>query len=339
MKVQRIAIAIGMVLAGCTVSQPRIRPSDTAAPTQTRAIPSEAPAAESLDEPGSYTYELLTPEQTKLVQVFDDTRRTYLTFSVQVPLGLLIFDESGRAMTFTVGEHTAIVAGVRAGLLVRTPTRSSYAQAPKRAALAQVPSAERGGEEGTPWLPAELAAARAEILRAQERLNGVSAELDKVSRGEPSASMAQLRSEIEEIQTEINGVTATLVRAHFASGSALLALSAEAKTAILVAATRADEIQIRGGTDNSGPVALNDLLARQRAESMRRLLIEGGIAADKLSTSPAEVAYIASNSTVAGRAQNRRVDVVFANHAQERPPVALNEVSAERRGKELHAER
>ncbi len=103
---------------------------------------------------------------------------------------------------FTVGERTAIVAGVRAGLLVRTPTKSSYAQAPQRAALARVQSTERGGEEGAPWLPAELAAARAEILRAQERLSGLSAELDKAARGEPSAPLKQLRSEIEEIQTD-----------------------------------------------------------------------------------------------------------------------------------------
>ena len=88
---------------------------------------------------------------------------------------------------------------------------------------------EQGGEEGAPWLPAELAAARAEILRAQERLSGLSAEIDKAARGEPSAPLKQLRSEIEEIQTEIDGVTATLVRAHFATGSALLALSAEAR--------------------------------------------------------------------------------------------------------------
>src|SRR5450631_574272 len=317
MRMQQIAIAIGMILAGCTVSQPRIKPSDTAAVSR-EPVPIETSAAVSLDEPGSYTYELLTPEQTKLVQVFDDTRRTYLTFDVQVPLGLLIFDESGRPVTFTVGERTVIVAGVRAGLLVRTPTRSSYAQVPKRAALARVQSTERAGEEGAPWLPAELAAARAEILRAQARLSGLSAELDKASRGEPSASMAQLRSEIEEIQTAINGVTATLVRAHFASGSALLSLSAEAKAAILAAAARADEIQIRGGTDNSGPVAVNDLLARDRALSMRRLLIEGGIAADKLHLNSSQGEYIASNSTVEGRAQNRRVDVLFANHANDR---------------------
>ena len=101
MRMQRIAVAVGMILAGCTVSQPRIKPSDTAAPPQ-KPVPIETGSAVSVDEPVSYTYELLTPEQTKLVQVFDDTRRTYLTFDVQVPLGLLIFDESGRAMTFTV---------------------------------------------------------------------------------------------------------------------------------------------------------------------------------------------------------------------------------------------
>jgi outer membrane protein OmpA-like peptidoglycan-associated protein len=338
MRMQRIVVAVGMILASCTVSQPRIKPIDTAAPAQ-KPVPIETAAAVSLDEPGSYTYALLTPEQTKLVQVFDDTRRTYLTFDVQVPLGLLIFDESGRAVTFTIGERTAIVAGVRAGLLVRTPTKSSYAQAPRRAALARVASPESAEEEGAPWLPAELAAARAEILRAQERLSGLSTELDKASRGEPSASVKQLRSEIEEIQTEIDGVTATLVRAHFASGSALLALSAEAKAAILVAAARADEIRIRGGTDNSGPVAVNDHLAQERAESMRRLLIEGGIGADKLHTSPSQGEYIATNSTMAGRARNRRVDVVFANHTQGRTPVALNEGTPGQGTQELHAER
>ncbi len=327
MRIQKIAIALGMVLAGCTVSQPRIQPSISAS-VSAAPVPIVTPAAVSLDEPGAYTYELLTPEQTKLVQVFDDTRRTYLTFSDHVPLGLLIFDESGRAVPFTVGERTAIVDGIRAGLLVRTPTMSSYAQAPKRAALATVQSVDRAGEEGVPWLPAELAAARAEILRAQQRLSGLSAELDAASRGEPSASRTQWRSEIEEIQTAINGVHATLLRAHFASGSALLALSSEAKTALLSAAAQADEIRIRGGTDNSGSVAVNDLLARERAMSMRRWLIEGGVDAEKLHMSSSQGEYIATNTTVAGRAENRRVDVVFESRTEDHPPVAQNDLQS-----------
>jgi outer membrane protein OmpA-like peptidoglycan-associated protein len=338
MKVQRLTIAVGVILAGCTVSQPKMTTSDVAAAVPKPLVPVVAPEAAALDEPGGYTYELLTPEQTKLAQVFDDTRRTFLTFNDQVPLGLLIFDENGRAMTFTVGERTVIVAGVRAGLLVRTPTRSSYAQAPKRAALARVQSTDRAEDEEGPWLPTELAAARAEILRAQERLSGLSAELDKAARGEPVRSMRQLRSDIEEIQTAINGVTATLVRAHFASGSALLALSAQARSALLAAAARADEIRIQGGTDNSGPVAVNDLLAKERAESMRRLLVDGGIAAEKLHTSASQLKYIATNATVAGRAQNRRVDVVFANHVEHDPPVALNEAGSDQRERESAGE-
>jgi outer membrane protein OmpA-like peptidoglycan-associated protein len=337
MRMQRSAIAVGVVLVGCSVSPSRMKPSEPTRPLQ-QPLLIETQAATPIDEPGAYTYDLLTPEQTQLAQVFDDTRRTYLTFKNQVPTGLLIFDDSGRAVTFTIGERTVIVAGVRAGLLVRTPTKSSYAQAPKRAALARVPSDVRGGGEGVPWLPAELAAARAEILRAQERLSGLSAELDKASRGEPSSSWSQVRSEIEEIQTAINGVNATLVRVHFGSGSALLALSEEARAAILAAAARADEIQVRGGTDSSGPVAVNDLLAKQRAESMRRLLVEGGIASIKVHTSSSQGDYIASNSTVAGRAQNRRVDVVFSNQPGDPTPVAKNSTHGNSVGQESGAE-
>jgi outer membrane protein OmpA-like peptidoglycan-associated protein len=321
MKRQRIAVAIGMILAGCSGSPSRLGSGPAAAPAH---VPIERPAPSSSDAPSRYTYELLRPGETHLLQVFDDSRRTYLTFDGAVPLGLLIFDERGRTVPFTVGERTAIVEGVRAGLLVRTPTKMSYAQAPERAALAQA-SWSTGGGEGAPALPAELAAARAEILRAEERLSGLSAELDKATRGDPAVSFAQLRSELEAIQTTIDGVTATLVRAHFASGSAVLALSTQAKEALLAAATRADEIRIQGGADNSGPMAGNHLLAQERAQSMRRLLIDGGVAVDKLRTSSAQADYVASNATVLGRAQNRRVDVVFAHHAV---PVVKNRLDS-----------
>jgi flagellar motor protein MotB len=64
---------------------------------------------------------------------------------------------------------------------------------------------------------------------------------------------------------------------------------------------------------------------------MRRLLIDAGIPADRLHTSSSQGEYIATNSTVAGRAQNRRVDVVFANHKEDQTPVAQNEPSAGQR--------
>ena len=162
---------------------------------------------------------MLTPEQTELMRVIDDGHRTFLAFAGRVPSGLMIFNENGKAVSFNATENGVIIDTVRRGWLIRTPTRSSYAQ------TRTPPSAERLGESEAPVeahvnLAAELAAARAEILSAQERLVGVSAELDKVSRGEASRPLADLKAEIEELETQLDGITATLIRAHFASGSA-----------------------------------------------------------------------------------------------------------------------
>ena len=57
-------------------------------------------------------------------------------------------------------------------------------------------------------------------------------------------------------------------------------------------------------------------------------LVDGGVAAEKLHTNSSQGEYIATNSTVAGRAQNRRVDVVFANHEGNRTPVAQNQLES-----------
>ena len=320
MNLHPVAIAVAVALAGCTV--PNLRTSRVETPVA--ALPATPSSAAS-----DYTYRLLTPEQTGLTQVFDDGRRTYLSFAAVPPAGLMIFDEHGKAVPFTTGGHTAVVSGIRTGLLVRTPTKSSYAQSRSPERVARVEASTPGETDTTPGLPAELAAARAEILRAQERIAGLSAELDKASRGEASAPLAQIRSEIEEIQMQLNGVSATLVRAHFASGSTVLALSAGAQQAILAAAQRAEQVRIRGRADSTGTPAVNSYLARERALSVRRMLIEGGVAASKLRTSYASADYIASNSTAHGRAQNRRVDLVFVGKANEPIHGVLNESSTE----------
>jgi OOP family OmpA-OmpF porin len=301
MKQCPMAVVVVVALAGCTV--PGLR---TDRVEMSAAAVSPKTSGEAID----YTYRLLTPEQTGLTQVFDDGRRTYLTFEAAAPTGLMIFDQNGKAMPFTIGGHTAIVSGIRAGLLLRTPTKSSYAQSPILESMARV-TANAPGETDTAALPVELAAARAEILRAQERIAGLAVELDQSAQGEPSVRLAQIRSEIEEIQTRLNGVDALLMRMHFASGSTLLTLSASSQEAILSAARRAEEVRIRGRADSSGTPGANLQLARERALSVRHLLIAGGVARSKLRTSYARADYIASNATAQGRADNRRVDLVF----------------------------
>jgi outer membrane protein OmpA-like peptidoglycan-associated protein len=302
----KLAVAVGVIIAGCSAAMPRHNLGDS-------AVPASIPSTTVARAPERYTYDLLTPEETGLQTVFDDTQRTYLSFEEVVPAGLSMFDEQGRAVTFSAVGRTAVVEGVHAGILIRTPTHASYAAAPP--ALAGARSGQ--SESAVAWLPPDLAGARAEILEARSRLAQLSTLVEQAANGASSTSPAQISAELDGIQRIIDRVNGTVLRAHFASGSALLSLSLETKQALIAAASRADQVLIRGGADNTGPAAFNERLAANRAESMREVFIAGGITDVKLHITAWSGAYIATNSTAAGRAQNRHVDVAFKSRSGE----------------------
>lgn len=70
-------------------------------------------------------------------------------------------------------------------------------------------------------------------------------------------------------------------------------------------------LEIQGHTDSTGKPDYNQELGEQRAEAVRLFLNEQGIALNRMNTiSYGETAPVASNKTKAGRAQNRRVQIV-----------------------------
>jgi OOP family OmpA-OmpF porin len=70
-------------------------------------------------------------------------------------------------------------------------------------------------------------------------------------------------------------------------------------------------VLIEGHTDSTGSEATNLELSRRRAEAVREFLISSGVSPDRLTARGHGETYpIASNDTVAGRQQNRRVEVV-----------------------------
>jgi len=67
---------------------------------------------------------------------------------------------------------------------------------------------------------------------------------------------------------------------------------------------------ITGHTDSIGKEAYNQTLSEKRAEVVKSMLVEQGVAADRLSTfGKGETAPVASNKTKEGRAENRRIEV------------------------------
>ncbi|PAP76269.1 hypothetical protein BSZ37_07325 [Rubrivirga marina] len=70
-------------------------------------------------------------------------------------------------------------------------------------------------------------------------------------------------------------------------------------------------IRIEGHTDNTGDAASNQSLSERRAAAVRTMLTGLGIAASRLeSAGMGQTQPVASNDTEAGRAQNRRVELV-----------------------------
>ncbi|MFN0100213.1 MAG: OmpA family protein [Gemmatimonadaceae bacterium] len=103
----------------------------------------------------------------------------------------------------------------------------------------------------------------------------------------------------------------------FATGSAVLTAEAKVvldKMADLLNGAPDVNVEVQGHTDNTGSAAANTRLSGARAESVRAYLESKGVAGSRLSakgygpTVPA-----AENTTAAGRAQNRRVELKKTN--------------------------
>lgn len=80
------------------------------------------------------------------------------------------------------------------------------------------------------------------------------------------------------------------------------------------------DLVVEGHTDSTGSEALNQRLSERRAESVSSLLRAYGVLGRRITTvGYGETRPVASNETVAGRHQNRRVEVlIYANNELKR---------------------
>lgn len=70
------------------------------------------------------------------------------------------------------------------------------------------------------------------------------------------------------------------------------------------------DLEITGHTDNSGSDAINNPLSEKRAQAVYNFLLQQGVAGNRMTSSGlGSTQPVASNSTAAGKAQNRRVEV------------------------------
>jgi outer membrane protein OmpA-like peptidoglycan-associated protein len=200
------------------------------------------------------------------------------------------------------------------------PAFAPPARAPEAAAVDTVADA-------IARMTARLEAVRAETARLEAARAGVAlAPLPPAPApaapapdlGEARLALAQLASRhgtlLSTTETE-RGPALVLADGAFPSGSALAtdpARSAVRDLAGLLTSLGAVHVFVQGHTDSVGDEASNQRLSEQRAETVRSLLVQAG--ADPARTHAigyGEGRPIATNNTEAGRALNRRVEIVI----------------------------
>lgn len=127
-----------------------------------------------------------------------------------------------------------------------------------------------------------------------------------------------------ETVTDTNGLTA--VKVTFASGILFptngTTLNSSSKQELSQFASKMSDMQdtditVYGHTDNTGTAEVNERISTQRANAVSSYLQSCGIASSRItSVGKSYNEPVADNSTAAGRAQNRRVEIyITANQA------------------------
>ncbi|MBQ4366553.1 MAG: OmpA family protein [Muribaculaceae bacterium] len=132
--------------------------------------------------------------------------------------------------------------------------------------------------------------------------------------------LAQIAGAQVDTVTDVNNLTA--IKVTFDSGILFdfnkSNLSASAKKSLTQFATSLQNnpqtnVQIYGHTDNIGTRAANEKVSTQRAEEVRKYLVNSGVSNSRLTSEGLAYDYpVASNDSEAGRAQNRRVEIYIS---------------------------
>ncbi|QPD05217.1 MAG: putative Cell envelope biogenesis protein OmpA [Candidatus Nitrospira kreftii] len=180
-------------------------------------------------------------------------------------------------------------------------------------------------------LAAEQARAEAEAIRLreeQEKLAALAAEQARAEQAEHE--LARLRAEHEKSRAELTSTLSRLAKVREDARGVIVTLpgniyfnfnKADVKPAMqmqltkiakALAAVPNQNLLIEGHTDSIGSNEYNLSLSESRAQSVQKILLDGGIAAERMDIKGyGESKPIADNDTPSGQAQNRRVEIVL----------------------------
>ena len=259
----------------------------------------------------------------------DDLYRSYLLYMadrrIQIARTMAEGEQYGQTLRDLEKQHSAML--IKASQMEADQARMEAEQA-RLLVATTTEEAQRAQEEKEDALQKEAESARTAQLATEEadqarRLAESRASEAEFARREADLASQQISSltrQLENLQlreTE-SGVVVTLGDVLFASGEVELVVGGQSSLEEVVDLLQTEpdkKIRVEGHTDSSGESETNLELSEQRAQAVRQALINLGVDADRVTAlGMGEDFPIASNEDEAGRAQNRRVDVILLDN-------------------------
>ena len=161
---------------------------------------------------------------------------------------------------------------------------------------------------------AEAASARAQAAdsdrKAQEAQQSVEALRAKL--------LAQLNAVLQTTETP-RGLVVNLSDVLFDTGKYTLKSNTQvslAKVATILELYQGLKVQVEGYTDSTGSPAMNQKLSDNRAAAVKDFMTNNGVPQDNISAQGyGATNFVADNGNAAGRAQNRRVELIVSGNA------------------------
>jgi outer membrane protein OmpA-like peptidoglycan-associated protein len=200
----------------------------------------------------------------------------------------------------------------------RDAAQAAAAQAQAQAAQAQAQAAQATAEaqaaaqaQAAQLAQQQAAQAAAQAAAAQQAAAQAEAEKEQLR----ATLLAQFNKILPTVDTP-QGLKVNMADVLFAFGKFDLkpaAREALAKLSGIVLGHPGLKLAIDGYTDSVGSDAFNQTLSEKRAEGVRDYLVQQGLDADSVTAAGFGKANpVASNSTAAGRQQNRRVEIIIS---------------------------
>ena len=225
-----------------------------------------------------------------------------------------------------IAEQAARIEAARRGLDAMDRERSELlVEASRRDAERARAEAERLRLEAQVQAE-EAARLRAQAEQAEAVIDGARIDREAQAAAARAKEIALARQEAELVagaklppsRQDARGQVFTLAGEAFGSGQAQLTAGAAASVRALgtyLARLGFSGVEVVGHTDSQGDPEANQRLSQQRAEAVRAGLAAAGLGRGKTSARGAgDAEPVADNATPAGRARNRRVEIVIPNY-------------------------